>query len=73
MLAICHYRKTLIAYENSKLIQDVVRQVETADLAIAPIADNRMFHIMSLFAEGDINAKVALHSLCLKIGFAVYH
>lgn len=63
MLAICHYRKTLRTYENSKPIQDVVHQVETADLVIAPIADNRMFYIMSLFAEGDINAEVALHSL----------
>jgi len=63
MLAICHYRKTLAAYDHSKLIQDVVNAVEASDLVVAPIADNRMFYIMSLFAEGDINADVALHSL----------
>jgi hypothetical protein len=63
MLAVCHYRRTLAAYDHSKLIQEVVREVEAADLVIAPIADNRMFYIMSLFAEGDINADVALHSL----------
>lgn len=63
MLAICHYRKTLAAYDHSELIQKVVSEVEAADLVIAPIADNRMFYIMSLFAAGDINADVALHSL----------
>ena len=40
-----------------------MERVETADVVIAPIADNRMFSIMNSFASGDINADVAIHSL----------
>ena len=36
---------------------------ETADVIVAPIADNKMFYIMSQFTDGEINADVALHSL----------
>ena len=32
-------------------------------MLIAPIADNKMFYVMSQFAEGEINADVAIHSL----------
>ena len=63
MLSICHYRKTLKGYDNSLKIQELIKKIEKADLIIAPIADNRMFYIMTLFAEGEINADVALHSL----------
>ena len=38
-------------------------EVEEADVIIAPIADNKMFYIMTQFALGEINADVALHSL----------
>ena len=63
MLAICHYRGTIKDYENNKMINDIIKKIESADIIIAPIADNRMFYIMSLFTKGDINADVALHSL----------
>lgn len=32
-------------------------------MIIAPIADNKMFYIMTQFTDGEINADVALHSL----------
>ena len=63
MLAICFYRKTIKEYSNSKIIKDIIDRINASDVIIAPIADNRMFYIMSLFANGDINSEVAVHSL----------
>lgn len=63
MLAICYYRDTLGAFSNSRIVKDIIEKITEADVIIAPIADNRMFYIMTLFAEGEINANVALHSL----------
>ena len=63
MIAICYYRGTIKEFEDSELVKSVINKVKSADVIIAPIADNRMFYIMSLFAAGEINAEVALHSL----------
>lgn len=63
MLAICYYRNTLNEYKNNELIKKIRDEIETSDLVIAPIADNRMFNIMSLFSEGLITEECALHSL----------
>lgn len=63
MLIICHYRGTLGKYDNSLIIKKLIEKVETSDVIIAPIADNRMFYIMTLFVEGEINVDVTLHSL----------
>ena len=63
MLAICYFRGTIKEYAKSDMVQQVVKKIESADVVIAPIADNKMFYIMSQFAEGEINADVALHSL----------
>ena len=63
MLAICYYRGTINEFANTEKIKNIINRIENADVIIAPIADNRMFYIMSLFASGDINSEVALHSL----------
>ena len=63
MLAICFYRGTIKKFVNSVVIQKILKEIEDVDLIIAPIADNKMFYVMSQFAEGEINADVALHSL----------
>lgn len=63
MLAICYFRGTIKEYEKKKMILDIIEKIESADVIIAPIADNKMFYIMNLFANGEINAEVALHSL----------
>ena len=63
LLAICYFRGYLEKYLNSPKIAEILDKIHHADLIIAPIADNRMFYIMSLFANGDITDKVALHSL----------
>ena len=63
MLAICYYRGTLGIFSDSKIVKEIIQKINDADVIIAPIADNRMFYIMTLFAGGEINANVALHSL----------
>lgn len=63
MLAICYFRGTINEYKNASMIQSIIKKVNDADVIIAPIANNRMFYIMTLFANGEINADVALHSL----------
>lgn len=70
MLGICFFRGTLGEYSGNKMVRKVVEEIETADIVIAPIADNKMFYIMAQFTEGEINADVALHSLSAsKLGF----
>ncbi len=63
MLAICFFRGTIKKFAENSIVQGIVKRIEEADVIIAPIADNKMFYIMSQFAEGEINADVALHSL----------
>ncbi len=63
MLAICYYRGTLEDFRANSLVRKIVADIESADVIIAPIADNKMFYVMAQFTEGEINADVALHSL----------
>ena len=63
MLAICYFRGTIKQYEKAEIIQKILKSIEDADVIIAPIANNKMFYIMSQFAEGEINADAAIHSL----------
>lgn len=63
MLVVCYYRGTLNEYANHKKVLDIIDKIKNVDVIIAPIADNKMFYIMSQFAEGEINADVAIHSL----------
>ncbi|MCR5092294.1 MAG: DUF3990 domain-containing protein [Bacilli bacterium] len=70
MLAVCYYRGTLDNYSDHEKVLKIIDKIKDADVIIAPIADNRMFYIMSQFAEGEINADVAIHSLSAsKLGF----
>lgn len=63
MLAICFFRGTINEYAESSMVQKIIKKIDAADIVSAPIADNKMFYVMSQFAEGEINADVALHSL----------
>ena len=63
MIAICFFRGTIKEFAGSSKVAQTIKKIEDADIVIAPIADNKMFYIMSQFAEGEINADVALHSL----------
>lgn len=63
MLLVCFNRKTLEYYKNNEKIQKLIKEIEDVDIIIAPIADNKMFYLMTSFASSDINYEVALHSL----------
>lgn len=63
MLAICYYRGNLQEYTTTERLNRIIEDIEKSDAVIAPIADNKMFYIMSQFTNGDINANIALHSL----------
>ncbi len=54
MLMVCFYRGSLDEYKDSKLIKQIINEVEKNDVIIAPIADNDMYGIMNQFARGDI-------------------
>ena len=63
MLAICYFRGSIKDYDNHETIIQIINKIKDADVVIAPIADNRMFYIMTQFANGDITDSVAIHSL----------
>ena len=63
MIAIAYFRGWLNEYEGSKLIDDIVNKVKKADVVIAPIADNRMFDILSEFVDGSITDLQCQHAL----------
>ncbi len=63
MLAICFYRKQLSEYTGNPLLCRILDETKNTDVIIAPIADNKMFYIMTQFTDGEINADAALHSL----------
>lgn len=63
MLAICYYRGKLKEYASSDRVDQILEETESADVIVAPIADNKMFYVMTQFTEGEINADAALHSL----------
>lgn len=70
MLAICYHRGTRGPYSDSEKIKHIEDKINTADVIIAPITDNKMFYVMAQFTDGEINADVALHSLSAsKLGF----
>ncbi len=70
MLAVCYFRGTLNEYSTHNLFLEIIDRIKDVDVIIAPIADNKMFYIMTQFAEGEINADVAIHSLSAsKLGF----
>lgn len=63
VLAISYYRGYLSNYINHPTIKKIVEKIESCDLIIAPIADNHMFYIISLFAKGEITDLEAKASL----------
>ena len=54
MLAICYFRGSLKEYSSNIKIQNIISEVEKADVIIAPIADNKMFYIMSQFTASNL-------------------
>ena len=63
MLMVCYYRGQLEEYKDSPIIKKIIKEVESVDVVIAPIADNNMYEIMNGFARGaitDVQASYAL-------------
>lgn len=63
MIAIAYFRGWLSDYKNSKIINSIISKVNDADIVIAPIADNRMFDILSEFVDGTITDLQCQHAL----------
>jgi len=63
MFAIAYYRGRLDEYKDSKVIKEIDKEVKDADYIIAPIADNKMFSIISNFIDGEITDEQCRHSL----------
>lgn len=63
MIAVAYFRGWLDDYKESKIIKEILKSIDKADIIIAPIADNRMFDIISDFSEGSITDLQCRHSL----------
>ena len=63
MIAIAYYRGWLNKYCNHKVILDILKNTEKVDVIIAPIADNRMYDIITNFIESEITDEQCKHSL----------
>ena len=70
MIAIAYYRGWLEDYKNDSFIKNIIKIVNDCDVVIAPIADNRMFDIISEFVEGTITDEQCRHALAAtNLGF----
>jgi transcriptional regulator with XRE-family HTH domain len=70
MIAIAYFRGWLNEYSECTLIKEIITRVNNADLVIAPIADNRMFDILSEFVDGSITDLQCQHALAAtNLGF----
>ena len=63
MLAIAYYRGWIIEYKDNNFIKEIIKKIEDADVIIAPIADNRMFDLISEFVDGSITNEQCEHAL----------
>lgn len=63
MLAIAYFRGWLNDYKDNSIIVNILKEVESADIIIAPIADNRMFDLISEFIENEITDEQCMHAL----------
>ena len=70
IIAIAYFRGWIDEYKDYRLVKDILKKIEDSDVIIAPIADNRMFDIISEFIEGDITDEQCRHSLsATNLGF----
>lgn len=63
MMTIAYYRGALEEYENHPIIKKLIEKSCDCDYIIAPIADNRMFHIINSFIMGEITDEQCKHCL----------
>lgn len=63
MLLIAYFRGKLDSYSNSKIIEKLLKDIDGADVVIAPIADNTMYTVLNDFINGDITDMQCIHAL----------
>ena len=63
MIAIAYYRGWLEEYKESTFIKTIINKIKECDVIIAPIADNRMFDIITEYVEGSITDEQCKHAL----------
>lgn len=63
MLAVAYYRGWIAKYKKNEIVKKIIEKVAKADIIIAPIADNRMFDLISDFVDGSITNEQCEHAL----------
>lgn len=63
MLTIIYFRGQLEKYKGHPILGEIERKVSSADVIIAPIADNLMYEVMRDFARGLLSDEAAMHAL----------
>lgn len=63
IIVIAYFRGWLEEYKDSKIVKEILKRIENSDVIIAPIADNRMFDIISEFIDGNITDEQCRHAL----------
>lgn len=63
LMLVAYFRGVLKDITNLRFIEKELIEIENLDYIIAPIADNRMFEIISLFIEGIITDEQCIHCL----------
>lgn len=70
MIGIAYYRGWINQYANNPYVKSIVDKVARQDVIIAPIADNKMFDIISEFVRGEITDLQCEHALAAtNLGF----
>lgn len=70
MIAIAFYRGWLEDYKESPFIKSIIDKISDCDVIVAPIADNRMFDIITEYVEGSITDEQCRHALAAtNLGF----
>lgn len=63
ILTVAYFRGHLKRYANSSIVKRIAKAKEGIDYIVAPIADNRIFEIMSFFLDGEITDIQCQHCL----------
>lgn len=63
MIVVAYFRGLLKGYENKKIVIETLKEIEGADVIISPIADNRMYNLISRFANQELTDKQTIASL----------
>lgn len=63
MFAVAYYRRTLRKYSESKIVKNIVNNIEMSDFVIAPIADNKVFELIDAFVSGELTDKQCRYAM----------